>query len=210
LLAHTPEIVKCAALVLKNQRSSLKNYRVMQNLFQKTTLKDGKSMLEERKQVGYFTAPNQFIFQILEKKIDGVLQPPSKNETSIREEFVWLREDKLEEFEYSTLPASTEEFLVFYVSPLKSGKKKYKGELWISRTDCKLGRIHLEESERPKEIESYMLKIDFLPNSRFQVPEKTRLRTRFSNKKGVSIEIDVEVIFSRYEFNLSSGEIPKN
>ncbi|MCX7998300.1 MAG: hypothetical protein N3A69_05025, partial [Leptospiraceae bacterium] len=91
LYAAPPEIIEKAASIYQKERRELKNYKVRHLVVSKIQ-SSSQVFLEKRVQVGYFIAPDRFLFIIKEKWVNGELISNSKEEIekSTKRELDWL------------------------------------------------------------------------------------------------------------------------
>lgn len=196
-----PEPIRKSSATFEGERQQVKNYKVVQDILSETRV-GGGIQVEKRKQIGYFVAPNRFFFFPKEKWINNVPVPtkPNEMEKSLREELEWISQKGLQKYEFSLLEEGLNHWH-YSVAPKSEFPGASRGELWIQKENGKILRIFKEPIKKKEGIELFKTEVYFDYNIKYQEPSFTRLHAIVIENKQ-RIETKVEVVFSKYEFNV--------
>jgi hypothetical protein len=201
-----PALVQKAANLYNSERKLIQNYRVVQNIT--SELKNSTSVtIEKRNQVGFFISPNQFVFVIKEKTINGKQIPiTGKNtEKSQKNDLNWLSDSTISMYQFEEL-GKNGNISKFFVKPKAYFPDSYEGELWIHEKTHKIIRIIKEPTVKPKGTIKYRTEIFFETNLPYQEPSYTKLNAILETPDGQKMEARVEAIFTNYLFNFDPKE----
>lgn len=202
LYATIPEIVEKAAQLYQKERKELKNYKVKHLVVSKIQ-SPSQTLVEKRVQIGYFVAPDKFLFIIKEKWINGepVLLQKEEVEKSSKREIDWLSIKGLREYQFKFVDGN-ETVAKYKVTSNKKGRDYYNGEIWIDPVTYKILKIIKEPSELPNGYEKFQTELYFDSSLPYQEPYLSKLEAIFYNEKMEKTYAYVDASFSNYEFNV--------
>lgn len=203
LYAAPPEIIEKAASIYQKERRELKNYKVRHLVVSKIQ-SSSQVFLEKRVQVGYFIAPDRFLFIIKEKWVNGELVSNSKEdvEKSSKRELDWLSPQGLKEYQFTYIDGN-ETVAKYKVSTAKKHRDYYSGEIWLDPITYKIIKIIKQPTELPQGYEKFQTELYFDQSLPFQEPYLSKLEAIFYNEKMEKTFAYVDASFSNYEFNVS-------
>ncbi|MCB1176801.1 MAG: hypothetical protein KDK36_04385 [Leptospiraceae bacterium] len=147
-------------------------------------------------------APNNFIFIIKEKSINGKKIPinPNQTEKSKKNDFNWLFSGIIQNYLFEKFDSSGK-IQKFHVRPKANFPDSFEGELWINENNNKIVRIIKRPVILPKGFEKYRTEIFFESTLEFQEPSYTKLNAIYYEPDGTKKQARVEAIFTNYLFN---------
>ncbi len=200
--AVTPEIVEKASQLYQREKRELKNYKVKHLIVSKIQ-SPSQTLIEKRIQIGYFVAPNKFLFLIKEKWINGepIALQKEEIEKSTKRDIDWLSAKGLKDYTFKFIDGN-ETITKYKVIANKKGRDYYNGELWIDPVTYKILKIIKEPTELPSGYEKFQTELYFDSSLPYQEPYLSKLEAVFYNEKMEKTHAYVDASFSNYEFNL--------
>lgn len=190
-----------ASEIYNTERRQVKNYRVVQNIVSEIKGPTGTT-IEKRNQIGFFKSPNQFVFIIKEKTINGKIVKLDQNNTekSQKNDLNWLAESSVFQYHFEEI-GTNGNIIKFRVRPKAKMAEAYEGEIWLHSKTAKLIRMIKEPVNKEKGIQRYRTEVFFESDLPFQEPSYTKLNAVFEGQDGAKMEARVEAIFTNYLFN---------